>query len=127
MMTPADLDKVVRRAYYSPPFLETLVNEGPRMDKQTLQKMTVLKLREEALKIEGVSGVHGMNKQQLLAALFDHFGIPQDQKVRRDLTTLKQQIKKLRTQQAEVRPTGDKKKIKVLRRRIHSLRRATRV
>jgi hypothetical protein len=96
------------------------------MDKQTLLKMTVLKLREEALKIEGISGVHGMNKQQLLDVLFDQFGIPRDVKARKDNTELKKAIKGYRAKQPEARAAGDKKKAKKIQRKIHALKRQTR-
>ena len=34
------------------------------MDWKDLEKMTVLKLREEALKYPQIEGVHGKNKEQ---------------------------------------------------------------
>lgn len=97
------------------------------MDKQTLLKLTVVKLREEALKIPNITGVHGMNKQALLDVLFDQFGIPKDTKVRKNNSVLKKQIKVIQEQSKEVRATGDKKKIKVMRKRLHDLKRRTRV
>ena len=45
------------------------------MDLNELQRLTVVKLREEALKHEGITGVNGMNKEQLIAALAPVFGI----------------------------------------------------
>ena len=45
------------------------------MDLSELQRLTVVKLREEALKHEGISGVNGMNKVQLIEALAPVFGI----------------------------------------------------
>jgi Holliday junction resolvasome RuvABC ATP-dependent DNA helicase subunit len=45
------------------------------MDLRELQKMTVVKLREEAMKHEGLTGVHGMGKTELIAALAPIFGI----------------------------------------------------
>jgi len=44
------------------------------MELSELQRLTVVKLREEALKHEGITGVNGMNKEQLievLASIFD--------------------------------------------------------
>lgn len=97
------------------------------MDKKTLVKMTVPKLREEALKIEGVVGVHGMKKPELLDLLFGHFGIPiEKKKVQRDTTALKKKVKTLRTQREELRAAGELKKVKVLQKRIHNLKRYTR-
>ena len=45
------------------------------MDLAELQKLTVVKLREEAMKHDGVTGVNGMNKDQLIEALAPVFGI----------------------------------------------------
>jgi predicted ATPase len=45
------------------------------MDLLDLQRLTVVKLREEALRHEGISGVNGMNKEQLIAALAPVYGI----------------------------------------------------
>ena len=45
------------------------------MELNELQRLTVVKLREEALKHEGITGVNGMNKDQLIAALAPVFGI----------------------------------------------------
>ena len=45
------------------------------MELRDLQKMTVVKLREEALNMGGFSGVHGMKKQELIEALAAKFGI----------------------------------------------------
>ena len=39
------------------------------MELKTLERMTVIKLREEALKIPELSGVRGMSKEQLIRAL----------------------------------------------------------
>ena len=45
------------------------------MDLQELQRLTVVKLREEGLKHDGITGVNGMNKEQLIEALAPVFGI----------------------------------------------------
>lgn len=45
------------------------------MDLSELQRSTVVKLREEALKHDGITGVNGMNKEQLISALAPIFGI----------------------------------------------------
>jgi len=97
------------------------------MEKDTLIKMTVPKLREEALKIEGLTGVHGMNKSDLLKALFKHFNIPEDKKMHKDTTAFKKKLKELRQKKIEIKATGDRKQIEILRRRMHALKRKTRV
>jgi hypothetical protein len=97
------------------------------MDKKTLIGMTVPKLREEALKIENITGVHSMSKDTLLEILFDLHKIPVDSnKKKRDTADLKKQLKVLQAKKEESRTAGDKKLVKVLQRRIHDLKRATR-
>ena len=45
------------------------------MDWKDLEKMTVLKLREEALKYPQIEGVHGKNKEQLMHEIAKALGI----------------------------------------------------
>ena len=45
------------------------------MDRKDLEKMTVLKLREEALKYPQIQGVHGKQKEQLLAEIAKALGL----------------------------------------------------
>ncbi|MDP8222720.1 MAG: hypothetical protein P9L99_05115 [Candidatus Lernaella stagnicola] len=96
------------------------------MDKKTLIKMTVPKLREEALKIEGLAGVHAMSKDELLAVLFEHFNIPIEKKKKRDVSAIKKKVKELQAKKAEAHTAGDEKQAKVLQKRIHDLKRQTR-
>ena len=96
------------------------------MDKKELLKLTVPKLREEALKIENIAGVHGMGKTDLLDILFDKFNIPVEKKKKRDTVALKKQASELRAKKEEVRAAGDKKQVKILQRKIHTLKRHTR-
>jgi hypothetical protein len=48
------------------------------MDWKDLEKMTVLKLREEALKYPEIVGVHGKNKEQLMDEIAKALGHPED-------------------------------------------------
>ena len=45
------------------------------MEWKDLEKMTVLKLREEALKFREIQGVHGKNKEQLMDEIANALGI----------------------------------------------------
>ena len=45
------------------------------MEWRDLEKMTVLKLREEALKFPEIQGVHGKNKEQLMDEIANLLGI----------------------------------------------------
>ena len=49
--------------------------EEKRTKRKTSERWTIKELREEALKIPGVQGVHGLNKAELLAALRAEKGI----------------------------------------------------
>ncbi len=75
------------------------------MELRDLQKMTVVKLREEALKLGGITGVHGMNKQELLEALAPRFGIDLEAAKRAsqarfsgDKTAMKREIRRLKAE-----------------------------
>jgi hypothetical protein len=75
------------------------------MELQELQRLTVVKLREEALKHDGISGVNGMNKDQLIEALAPVFGIDLEAEIRAirerltaDKGTLKKEILSLKDQ-----------------------------
>jgi hypothetical protein len=45
------------------------------MNWKDLEKLTVLKLREEALKYSQIEGVHGKNKEQLMEEIAKALGI----------------------------------------------------
>jgi hypothetical protein len=45
------------------------------MDWKDLEKLTVMKLREEALKYPQIEGVHGKNKEQLMNEIAKVLGI----------------------------------------------------
>ena len=67
------------------------------MDLVDLQRLTVVKLREEALKHESITGVNGMNKEQLIVALAPIHGIDLEaerQAIRERLAASKGVLKK---------------------------------
>ena len=45
------------------------------MDLKDLEKMTVLKVREEALKYPQIQGVHGKHKEQLMQEIAKALGL----------------------------------------------------
>ena len=49
------------------------------MEWRDLERMTVLELREEALKFPQIKGVHGKNKEQLMDEIADALGIQKAQ------------------------------------------------
>ncbi|MCD6320423.1 MAG: hypothetical protein J7M03_07055 [Candidatus Desulfofervidaceae bacterium] len=106
---------------------ETEEEKGPELPEKPLDRMTIKELREVALKIPNVQGVHGMNKEELIALLKDYFGIKEEKK--RDVASireLKKKIKELRAKREEARTKGDKRMVNILRRRISRLKKKTR-
>jgi hypothetical protein len=93
-----------------------------------LDRMTAKELREVALGLEGIVGVHAMNKSELLAAVKKAKGIVDEKKRQTsvDVRTIKRKIRELRSQKEAVKEAGDKKKMKILRRRINRLKKKTR-
>lgn len=100
-----------------------------RKDKEEkpLDRMTAKELREAALQVPEVTGVHGMNKAELLAVVKKARGIVDDVK-KSDISVreIKVKIHALRVQKAEAHQGRDKIRIKTLRRRISRLKRKTR-
>jgi len=100
-----------------------------KVDKEKpLEKMTAKELRELALKLEGIVGVHAMNKDELIAAVKEVKGIV-DEKTKKaavDIRSLKAKVKELRTRQEQAKADGNRKLIDALRRKISNLKKKTR-
>jgi hypothetical protein len=98
------------------------------MELKDLEKMTVVKLREEATRYEDVKGAIGMTKEQLIDLLCGKLGIDRKHHVPKGIgrRALKAKIRQLHGGRGEVLGTGDRKKIRVHRRRLKSLRRRLR-
>lgn len=93
-----------------------------------LETKTVKELREEALKLGTVQGVHGMNKEELLAILRKAKGIPEPEKKKsagvRELKKKISELKKLRDQERS--EGASRSRLEVLRRKISRLKKQTR-
>jgi hypothetical protein len=105
------------------------------MDYNELIHKTVNQLRDEAKKLD-MKGVTGMKKDELIAALAEalHLEIPvkkvkKPKKIKTNLTKgdLKKKIRLLRDERAKARSANEHKKVDVLRRRIHTLKRQLRM
>ena len=86
-------------------------------------------MREEALKIPGVQGVHGMNKDELLAALKAEKGIVEDssKKPSRNVRELKARVAKMRAARDEERAQGvTRARLNTLRKRLSRAKKVTR-
>ncbi len=97
------------------------------MEWHDLEKMTVVKLREEAHE-KGLSAVSGKNKAQLIEELAGVLGIEKPHEELADATVhsksdLKKQIQELKTQRAQLIEANDHKNLRELRRKVHDLKR----
>ena len=109
--------------------LEDKLKEGRELDR-----MTAPDLRELAIKIEGVTGVHAMKKDELLRIIKEARGIPDEEKVKRakkekviglTLKELKTKVRHLKVEKTAAREAKDSKKVDILRRRINRLKKRT--
>jgi len=80
------------------------------------------------LTLQGIVGVHAMNKDELIAAIKEVKGIVDEKtkKVAVDIRAIKAKIKDLRAKQAQAKEQANTKLIDALRRRISNLKKKTR-
>jgi tRNA(Phe) wybutosine-synthesizing methylase Tyw3 len=102
--------------------------EKAEKKEKPLEKMTAKELRELALTIPEISGVHGMNKEEVLVAIKKARGlaVAPGKKGDRSVRQLKEKIKELRAKKNETAEQKDKKLTERLRRRINLLKKKTR-
>lgn len=109
--------------------LEEKIKEGKALDK-----MTAPELREIAIGIEGVAGVHAMKKEELLRIIKAARGIPDEEKLKRvkkekakalTVKELKAKVRKFKTEKTAAREAKDSKRVDILRRRINRLKKRT--
>jgi hypothetical protein len=93
-----------------------------------LAKMTTPELKEIAKGIEGVSGVHGMKKEELIEVLRKSKGLAADAAKKTDasLRSMKGKIRSIKAKQAEALEARDRKLAGICRRRISRLKKKTR-
>lgn len=96
--------------------------------EKPLDKMTAKELREMALALGGIVGVHAMNKAELITAIKEVKGIPEEKtkKSSVDVRGLKAKIAALKDKRAQAKEAGNKKLAESLRRRISNLKKRTR-
>jgi len=93
-----------------------------------LSKMTTPELKEMAKGIEGVSGVHGMKKEELIDALRKSKGIVASAapKGGASLRKLKSRIRTLKANRGAAIEAQDRKRAAICRRRISRLKKKSR-
>ncbi len=97
------------------------------MEWKDLEKMTVLKLREEALKFPEIQGVHGKNKEQLMDELAKALGIEKPhihfaERVVHTKSDLKNKIQELKSERDKLLHAHDHEKLHDVRREMHKLK-----
>ena len=102
--------------------------ERKEKKEKPLDRMTAKELREMALGIDGIVGVHAMNKSELVAAIKEARGIEDEKKGDKsiDVRSIKKKIRELRSQKETMKEAGEKGKMQMLRRRISRLKKKTR-
>jgi excinuclease UvrABC helicase subunit UvrB len=111
---------------------------GMEKKEKPLEKMTAKELREMAMGLPGVHGVHAMKKEELITAIRTAKGIsepaPRKEKVvvaKKEKTVLtiaelKQKVKELRAKREELLQQRDWRMAGILRKRISRLKKRTR-
>lgn len=106
--------------------------------EKPLEKMTAKELREMALGLPGIHGVHAMKKEELITAIRAAKGITETEpkrekrvvtKKERVIFTvgeLKQKVKELRAKREELLQQKNLKMAEILRKRISRMKKKTR-
>ena len=114
--------------------------EKIRMEKKEkpIEKMTAKELREMALGLPGIHGVHAMKKEELVVAIRKAKGITEPEpkkeklivarkeKVVLTIPQLKQRAKELRAKREELLQEKNLKMAEILKKRINRLKKMTR-
>jgi hypothetical protein len=101
-----------------------------RKDKKEkpLDKWTIKEMREECLKSEGIQGVHGMNKEELLVQLRELKGIAAPVKAVANVREIKAKVVELRLKKKDAAAAGaSRSQLDVLRRKISRTKKQTRI
>ena len=104
------------------------MTKGKEDAEKPLDKMTVKELREIALNIPDLKGVHGMNKQDLLDTVKAHRGIKTEKpkKSSRSVKEIKKLIRELKARKTASAGEMNRKQSEILRRQISRLKKKTR-
>jgi hypothetical protein len=97
------------------------------MEWKDLEKMTIVKLREEALKFPQIESVHGKGKEQLMDELARVLSVKKPQthfseKVVHTKSDLKHRIYELRAERDKVLAAHDHVRLHEVRREMHALK-----
>ena len=96
--------------------------------EKPLEKMTVKEMRQIALQMPEITGVHGKNKAELLSAIKEAKGIVEEPIKKADATVreMKKKIRKLKYERTAALEAQDNRMAKIYKRRISRLKKKTR-
>jgi len=96
--------------------------------EKPLEKMTAKELREVGKQLPEITGVHGMNKPELISAIKKARGIEKDTKKTSSASVreIKKKIKEFRVKRMAALESDDNKMAEIYRRRITRLKKKTR-
>ena len=106
--------------------------------EKPLEKLTAKELREMAMKMEGIHGVHAMKKEEVIAAIRKAKGLPEEEGTKPkgrvgkkekkvyNIAELKHKVKELRAQKEEALQQQNWKKLEILKKRISRYKKRTR-
>jgi hypothetical protein len=102
--------------------------ERKEKKEKPLDRMTATELRKYALDMGEITGVHGMNKEELLAAIKEVKGIKDEGKGEKvSMRDLKEKAREMRGKKQEAIAAGEpQKKIDILRKKANRLKKRTR-
>ncbi|MFH1076008.1 MAG: transcription termination factor Rho [Pseudomonadota bacterium] len=106
---------------------------GSKKDKKVkekpLNRMTAKELREIALGVPDVAGVHGMNRVEMVSVIKKARGIADDKPKKSDTSVrgLKVKVKVLKVKKEDAIKDKDAKKSRLYRRRISRLKKRIRL
>ena len=96
--------------------------------EKALDRMTAKELRELALTIDGIAGVHAMNKGELVAAIKEARGIVDDGKKvdTGAIRAAKAAYKELKEKRDGQRENASRSELEILRKKLSRLKKQTR-
>lgn len=96
--------------------------------EKPLDKMTAKELREMAMEMPEITGVHGMNKVELISAIKKAKGIEEDAVNQKSTSVreIKAQIKELKEKRDAALASEDERMAAIFRKRIIRLKKKTR-
>jgi hypothetical protein len=103
--------------------------EKKEKKEKPLDRWTVKELREEALQIPNLQGVHGMNKDELLAVVREAKGLsepPKKSKAKSVRDTKKKVVELKKIRDDERSEGAARSRMRILRRKISRLKKQTR-